>query len=377
MTITPDTKDWTWVLDERCPDCGFEAGSVPRERIGEEIRSSAELWAPLLVDPDATRRPDPTTWSTAEYACHVRDVHRVFGERVRLMLTQDAPTFANWDQDASAEEGAYAQQDPVVVGAELVRAAGACAAAYDAVPDAATWARRGLRSNGSEFSVESLGRYQLHDLVHHAWDVRAAVARATVRAYDVRAQEYAAASTQLDDVVRARLDSFAEQLGEGGRVLEIGSGGGRDAAYLEEAGLVLRRTDVSPGFVTVLREQGRRADQVDPLVDDLADPDGPYDGVWANASLLHVARADLLVVVRRLAVVTRPGGTLMLSVKAGDGEGWSTHGTISGARRFVYWREPDLRRAVVRAGWTVQDVVDGPGVRGEQWLMLTATRAEP
>ena len=24
MPITPDTKDWTWVMERPCPDCGFD-----------------------------------------------------------------------------------------------------------------------------------------------------------------------------------------------------------------------------------------------------------------------------------------------------------------------------------------------------------------
>ena len=29
MTIEPDTKDWTWVLDRPCPECGFPERLVP------------------------------------------------------------------------------------------------------------------------------------------------------------------------------------------------------------------------------------------------------------------------------------------------------------------------------------------------------------
>ena len=78
-------------------------------------------------------------------------------------------------------------------------------------------------------------------------------------------------------------------------MLEIGSGPGRDARALEEAGVSVRRTDITPGFVALLRADGFEADVVDPLTDDLADParDEPYDGVWAAASLLHVRREDL------------------------------------------------------------------------------------
>ncbi len=75
--------------------------------------------------------------------------------------------------------------------------------------------------------------------------------------------------------------------------------------------------------------------------------------MWANACLLHVARADLPTVLARLAGVTRRGGLLRLSVKEGDGEGWSTHGSIRSPRHFIYWRDDALRAVVgTRAGST-------------------------
>ena len=56
----------------------------------------------MLAGPNVAVRPAPQTWSPLEYACHVRDVLSLFTERVQLMLDQDAPTFANWDQDETA-----------------------------------------------------------------------------------------------------------------------------------------------------------------------------------------------------------------------------------------------------------------------------------
>ncbi len=53
---------------------------------------------------------------------------------------------------------------------ELFDAASAVAATYDDVPETA-WSRRGLRSNGSEFTVATIALYHLHDIVHHCWDV--------------------------------------------------------------------------------------------------------------------------------------------------------------------------------------------------------------
>ena len=177
MTIVPDDKDWTWVLAEPCPECGFDAAALVRRDLGRRIRDGVATWEAVLRLPDADARPDPATWSPLEYACHVRDVHRIFAERVSLMLAQDAPTFANWDQDETALADRYDEQDPATVAIELAQAAEAVAAGYDTVPEDA-WDRRGIRSNGSEFTVDSIGRYHLHDVDHHAWDVREAWARA-------------------------------------------------------------------------------------------------------------------------------------------------------------------------------------------------------
>lgn len=168
--ITPDDRDWTWTLRERCPDCGFTAALVPADGIAPLVSAFTAPWPAVLTRPDAARRPVPSTWSPLEYACHVRDVCRLFEQRLHLMLTKDAPTFDNWDQDETAVVDRYGEQDPATVAGELTTAGSAFAAAYAQVPSDA-WGRTGIRSNGSEFTVLTLGRYGLHDLRHHLWDV--------------------------------------------------------------------------------------------------------------------------------------------------------------------------------------------------------------
>jgi SAM-dependent methyltransferase len=376
-SIEPDTKDWTWVLREPCPECGFVAAHLDRADLGRLLRTDAAGWAAVLAQPDARQRPDGSTWSPLEYACHVRDVHRIFGARVRLMLDEDEPTFANWDQDVTAVESRYDLQEPAVVAEELLEAAEAVAATYDGLRGASddTWVRRGLRDNGSEFTVDSIARYHLHDVVHHSHDVRRSAARATVSAYDGNATEYSDAVADVNDGVRAELDWLASVLPPGGRVLEIGSAGGRDALALEERGLVVRRTDVTPAFVELMRSRGHDAELLDPLTDDLVDErHGPYDGVWANACLLHVAREDLPTVLRNLAGATRPGGALAMTLKEGDGEEWSVHGHVRAPRRFVYWREAPLRAVLADAGWRVQDLTHDVGTTGQEWLTTRAVR---
>lgn len=168
--IPPDTKDWTWVLSKPCPECGFDGAVVHHTEVADRIRADAADWVPRLAGPEVTVRPRPTMWSTLEYGCHIRDVHRIFNHRVRLMLDEHEPQFPNWDQDATALADDYGSQDPATVATELSDAATAVADTYAGVP-ADAWSRRGLRSNGSEFTVASIAIYHLHDIVHHAHDV--------------------------------------------------------------------------------------------------------------------------------------------------------------------------------------------------------------
>jgi SAM-dependent methyltransferase len=373
--IEPDTKDWTWVLERPCPECGFDAPGLARERVPDAIRDNATLWEVVLGTDDAAVRPAPHLWSPLEYACHVRDVNRIFDERVRLMLTEDAPTFAAWDQDATAVEQDYGSQDAAKVAEEVVAAAEAVAATYESVPDEA-WERTGTRSNGDEFTVDTLARYHLHDLVHHAHDVSHVTKRVTVASYDAFAEDYRAGTQEMPDEVRAAIEWFAAALDAEARVLEVGTGPGRDALALEEAGLSVRRTDITPAFVRMLRADGFDADVLDPLSDNLDDPDrdAPYDGVWASASLVHVRREDLPIVLSALARATRTGGVLHLALKEGDGARFSTHGHVEGPRHFTFWREEPLRAVLDDAGWVVDEVRRAPGLRNETWLDVQASR---
>lgn len=175
-SIVPDGKDWTWVVERRCPDCGFDASQVTPDELGDFIRSAAEPWPEILARPDVNVRGTPTKWSPLEYGAHVRDVCKIFDERLTLMLTVDDAVFENWDQDAAAEAGNYALESPEAVATAIQMGARELADDYDEVRGDA-WQRKGLRGNGSHFTVLTLGQYCLHDLVHHLHDVGAQLPR--------------------------------------------------------------------------------------------------------------------------------------------------------------------------------------------------------
>ncbi|PYY50399.1 DinB family protein [Curtobacterium sp. MCPF17_050] len=171
MAIEPDTKNWTWVIEAACPDCGFDGSAVTFRDVPAVIDANTDGWPEQLRRPDVRERPDESTWSPLEYGAHVRDVHRKMTERLELMLAEEDPLFPNWDQDATAVADRYAEQDPATVTRELLAAADRAVSAFGGVPDHQL-ARTGRRSDGSVFTVATLAVYYAHDPVHHLWDVR-------------------------------------------------------------------------------------------------------------------------------------------------------------------------------------------------------------
>jgi len=172
MPIEPDTKDWTWVAERPCAECGFDPATVSTDDVAPLLRRTAERWVSFLSgDRDDLRaRPDDSTWAPIEYAAHVRDVIRIYDERLRLMVETDDPLYQNWDQDKTAVEDRYLEQDPLEVSRDIAAGGLALADRFAAVTD---WQRPGRRSDGARFTTESFARYFLHDLLHHLRDVAA------------------------------------------------------------------------------------------------------------------------------------------------------------------------------------------------------------
>lgn len=110
---------------------------------------------------------------------------------------------------------------------------------------------------------------------------------------------------------------FLRHLKSGARILELGCGGGQDAEMMLREGFDVTPTDGSPGLAREAEKRlGRpvrvmRFEELDVCED--------FDGIWANACLLHVPSAQLPNVLAKAHRALRVGGVLYASYKAGLG----------------------------------------------------------
>jgi len=167
------------------------------------------------------------------------------------------------------------------------------------------------------------------------------------------------------------LDAFLDRLTPGAHVLELGCGGGRDAARMAARGFAVDPTDATPGMVAEAREGFGLPARV--MRFDELDVDGAYEAVWAHACLIHVARADLPGVLTAIHRALRPGGWHFADYKLGDGEGRDPLGRL---HNFPDQRW--LEDAYHVAGLVIVDAVTyrGEGADGvvRDWCALTSQR---
>lgn len=120
-------------------------------------------------------------------------------------------------------------------------------------------------------------------------------------------------------------------------------------------------------FVERLRAAGYRGGLLDIRTDDLG---GPYDGILADAMLLHLTRGQFADVLRRIRQAVATEGFLAFTLKEGDGEKWST-AKIGPPRHFTYWRETAVRAELEKV--RMESRVGRPRRRRtEPWLLVLA-----
>ena len=139
-------------------------------------------------------------------------------------------------------------------------------------------------------------------------------------AYDAKAQERDRVSiSPWKAEERGRFLAELQREGKT-RLLEIGSGPGRDAGFFRDNGVSVVCVDLSAEMVALCREKGLEAFQMD--FQRLDFPVESFDAVFALNCLLHVPKPSLRAVLHEIDRILRPGGLFYMGVYGGkDYEG--------------------------------------------------------
>ena len=160
---------------------------------------------------------------------------------------------------------------------------------------------------------------------------------------------------------------FLELLPKNAHILDFGCGSGRDTKYFLDCGYQVDAMDGSMELCRAASEYtGIHVKQM--LFQELAEVE-KYDGIWACASILHVKKAELSEIIRKMSLATKENGIIYVSFKYGDYEG-ERNGRYFTDMTEISMKEllaafPEL---VVEKQWVTDDVRAGRG--DERWLNM-------
>ena len=181
--------------------------------------------------------------------------------------------------------------------------------------------------------------------------------------YESNAEHYAAETFSAD--LSEQYQRFLPLLKDGAKVLDVGSGSGRDAWYFQKQGYQVTALEPSKN----LCRERRKVFSGEIECSDIQNyqPAERYDGIWAYASLIHLQEEEILCFFEKIELLLKANGIIYISGKNGIPTGKAEDG-----RYFLEFSEYLVEKILIvneqlklEQLWYTGDV---SGRRGFRWL---------
>ena len=181
--------------------------------------------------------------------------------------------------------------------------------------------------------------------------------------YESNAEHYAAETFSAD--MSEQYQRFLPLLKKGAKILDVGSGSGRDACYFQKHGYQVTALEPSKN----LCKEIRKVFSGEIICSDIQNyrPKERYDGIWACASLIHLQEEEILRFFEKIDLYLNDNGVVYVSGK----NGIST-GEVEDGRFFLEFTEQLVEKILTvneqlkpEQLWYTEDV---SGRRGFRWM---------
>jgi hypothetical protein len=169
--------DWTRIQRDPCPQCGQQPAAFAPSSLGALAVEEALAWRQFLLEADdAYLRaiPEPGVFSPMQYGAHVRDILRVYTDRMVLGIEQDNPTVPIFNPPQEVFEG-YNRLDTEELAADLGTQAERLAEVIKST-DSSAWSRIVINDRGQygvyTFTIAGLACNAVHETHHHLLDAK-------------------------------------------------------------------------------------------------------------------------------------------------------------------------------------------------------------
>lgn len=172
----------------------------------------------------------------------------------------------------------------------------------------------------------------------------------TIDTYNKMAREYDEETVVFWDIFpRTFLDTFIRLSGK--KILDVGSGPGRDGLLLQEAGKEVTCLDASEEMIKLSSAKGLPSVLGD--FNALPFENGAFDGVWSYTTLLHVPKHAVDAPLREIHRVLIPSGIFALGLIEGEMEEYRASSGIALPRWFSFYKKEEVEGLAQKHGFNL------------------------
>lgn len=153
-----------------------------------------------------------------------------------------------------------------------------------------------------------------------------------------------------DERMHNMLQKFLTLLPERSFVVDIGCGTGRDVKYLIDYGVDAIGIDLSIGML----KEAKRIIPVDKFIimdmRTLGLPSEMFNGIWACASVIHIPKYQIEMVLKGFYRILKRDGILFLAMQEGENELFMPDG-----RFYAYYKREEIKRLLQKYNFQIID----------------------
>lgn len=187
----------------------------------------------------------------------------------------------------------------------------------------------------------------------------------TIDYYNKNANQFIDNTSKVD--FESHQNLFLKKLSEGAYILDFGCGSGRDTKAFLDKGYAVTAVDGSKELC-ILASQYTGIDVKQMMFQELNECE-VYDGIWSCASILHLSKDELLIVIAKMCKALKQDGIIYMSFKYGEFEGYRK------GRYFIDMTEATFEKLIVSVTelvledqWISHDVRHER--KSERWLNM-------
>lgn len=182
----------------------------------------------------------------------------------------------------------------------------------------------------------------------------------TVKAYRQNYKNYITkfGDTSRNEVVQSGLDEFCNIL-NGKKVLDIGCADGGYSNYIAQKGFEVVGIDIVSEFIEYARLTHSHVKFELMNMKQMSFPSNSFDGIFAIASLLHLEKNQLDVVLKKIYNILKKDGVLFFTLKAGIGEKFvPDQFDLNQQRYFSLYTQTEIQEILEKLNFNVIEITE-------------------